>query len=55
MNTFQYRLDKTMCEFSPYVASNKATNRQTDIKHEMGKTSIPAPSVIQLSVFPFRV
>ena len=27
-----------MCEFSAYVAFNKATNGQTDIKHEMGKT-----------------
>ena len=28
--------DKTMCEFSAYVAFNKATNGQTDIKHEKG-------------------
>ena len=34
MNAFQYRLDKTMCECSAYVAFNKATNGQTDIKHE---------------------
>ena len=27
-----------MCEFSAYVAFDKATNGQTDIKHEMGKT-----------------
>ena len=25
---------KTMCKFSAYVAFNKATNGQTDIKHE---------------------
>ena len=34
MNAFYYRLDKTMCGFSAYVAFNKATNGQTDIKHE---------------------
>ena len=34
MNAFQYRLDKTMCEFSAHVAFNKATDGQTDIKHE---------------------
>ena len=38
MNVFYYRLDKAMCEFSAYVAFDKATNAQTDIKHEMGKT-----------------
>ena len=28
-----------MCEFSAYVAFIKATNRQTDVKHETGKQS----------------
>ena len=37
MNAFQYRLVKTMCEFSANVAFDKATNGQTDIKHEMSK------------------
>ena len=32
--TFQYRQDKTMCECSAYVAFKKATNGQTDMKHE---------------------
>ena len=27
-----------MCEFSAYVAFDKATNGQTDVKHEMWKT-----------------
>ena len=31
-------LDKTMTEFSAYVAFDKATNGQTDVKHEMEKT-----------------
>ena len=26
-----------MCKFSAYIAFNKATNGQTDIKHKMGK------------------
>ena len=37
MNAFQYRPDETMCEFSAFVAFNKATTGKTDIKHEMGK------------------
>ena len=35
MNAFEYRQDKTMCEFSAYVV----TKRQTDIKHEKDNTS----------------
>ena len=27
-----------MCDFSAYVAFDKATNGQTDTKHEMGET-----------------
>ena len=38
MNAFKDRLDKTMCGFPTYVPFNKATNRQTGIKHEMRKT-----------------
>ena len=34
MNYFSCRQEKTMCELSAYVAFNKATNGQTDIKHE---------------------
>ena len=34
---FLILLNKTMCEFSAYVSFDKATNGQTDIKHEMGK------------------
>ena len=31
-----FNVDKTkhMCEFSTYIAFNKVTNGQTDIKHE---------------------
>ena len=28
---------ETMCEFAAYVAFDKVTHEQTDIKHEMGK------------------
>ena len=31
-----------MCDFSANVAFDKATNRQTDIKHEMGKIMMMA-------------
>ena len=33
MNAFQFGQDQTMCTFSAYVAFNKATHGQTDIKH----------------------
>ena len=33
MNAFYHRLDRTMCEFSAYVAFNKAANGKADIKH----------------------
>ena len=32
---FYYGLDKTMCKLSANFAFDKATNGQTDIKHEM--------------------
>ena len=34
MIVFKCRKDKTTCELSAYVAFNKATNGETDIKHE---------------------
>ena len=34
-NKIKYGLDKTMCKFPANVAFDKATNRQTEIKHEM--------------------
>ena len=34
----KYGRDKTMCECSANVAFDKATNGQTDIKHEMRRT-----------------
>ena len=40
--------DKTMCNFSAFVAFNKATNRQTDIKHDTDE----AVSGMSLSVGP---
>ena len=36
--TYYYGLDKTMCTFSANSVFDKATNGQTDIKHEMWKT-----------------
>ena len=33
-----FLIDKTMCKLSAYVAFDKATNGQTDIKHKLGKT-----------------
>ena len=38
MTAFSNRLDKTMLKFSAYIPFDKATNGQTNIKHEMGKT-----------------
>ena len=35
MSAFEWSQDKTLCEFSAYVAFNKPTNGQTDIKHKM--------------------
>ena len=34
MNDVLYVQDKTMCTFSAYVACNKTTDGQTDIKHD---------------------
>ena len=40
MNAFGHnRLDETMCEFSAYITSNKATNGQTDIYTRNGETT----------------
>ena len=43
MNAFKYEVDKTMCEFSAHVASDKATNGQTDIKHVLVWKTLSRP------------
>ena len=37
-----------MCEFSAYVAFDKATHGQTDIKHEMGETLNSSMSLLKI-------
>ena len=42
-----------MCEFSAYVDFNKATNGQTDIKHEMGK-KLSSVSLLKIALENLR-
>ena len=42
-----------MCEISAYVAYNKATNGQTDIKHKMGEKTLSSMLHYFISVHPF--
>ena len=39
-----------MCDFSAYVAFNKATNGQTDIKHEMGENKLSWMSLLKIAI-----